>query len=383
MKIWFEKLLGAENVSEEIADKEVYSTDASRVKGVGGARLVCWVETEKQVHQIILFAKRNKIGIVARGGGTNLVGSAVPDNSVVIDFSKMNKILKVGKDFAIVQPGITIDSLNKQLGDKMFPIIPLNSGVTTLGGLVALNEGSPRSFKYGRAENFVVSAEMIDGTGRSQELRGKDICGTEGAVGLITKIKIKLVPKITGVSYEIFRFDELEPLTEKISVLRNRTDVLSIEYINDVAAQVCLFGNKNYLLVEYEGKGGVVVKDEIKKLLDKRHKMRHLLFNAGYTIIQDPVIPFNNLVEFLYWLKMNKVPCFGHAGSGVMHPVFKDYKKIKPMYVVVDRLGGKVNGELGIGLLSKEFLKEEAKGSFKVLKDKYDPENILNRGKIV
>ena len=108
MKNWFEKTLGKENVTEEIADKEVYSTDASRIKG--SARIVCWVENDKQIHQIILFAKRNKVGLVARGGGSNLVGSAVPDNSVVVDFSRMNKILKKGNDYAIVQPGITIDS---------------------------------------------------------------------------------------------------------------------------------------------------------------------------------------------------------------------------------------------------------------------------------
>ncbi len=383
MKNWFEKIVGAENVSEEIVDKEVYSTDASRIKSAGGTRIVCFVETDKQIHQIILFAKRNKIDIVARGGGSNLVGSAVPDNSIVIDFSKMNKILKVGKDCAIVQPGITIDSLNEQLGDKMFPVIPLSSDITTIGGCVSMNYGSPRSFKYGRTSEWVVNAEIIDGTGRSRELRSKDICGSEGGIGLITKVKIKLIPKVTGVSYEIFSFNELEPLVEKVSMLRNRTDVLSIEFINSVAAQVCLFGDKNYLLVEYEGKGGVVVKDEIKKLLVKRANMRHLLFNADYKIIQDPVVPFNNLVEFLYWLKMNKVPCFGHLGNGVLHPVFKDLAKIKPMYVVVNRLGGEANGEFGIGLLNKEYVKENKKAEFKILKDKYDPENILNRGKLV
>ena len=166
-------------------------------------------------------------------------------------------------------------------------------------------------------------------------------------------------------------------------MLKNRTDVLSVEFINDIASEVCLFGNKNYLLIEYEGKGGVVVKDEIKTLLSKRRQMRFLLYNAGYKIIQDPGVPFNNLVEFLYWLKMNKVPCFGHIGTGVLHPVFKNLEKIKQMYVVVNRLGGDVNGELGIGLLNKEFLKEDFKTEFGKLKEKYDPEGILNKGKVI
>ena len=80
---------------------------------------------------------------------------------------------------------------------------------------------------------------------------------------------------------------------------------------------------------------------------------------------------------------MNKVPCFGHIGTGVLHPVFKNIKKIKQMYVVVDRLGGKINGELGIGLLNKEFVKEDFKSEFLKLKEKYDPEGILNKGKVV
>ncbi len=381
MKNWFEKVVGKENVTEEIADKEVYGTDASRIKG--SARIIAWVENEKQVHQIVLFSKRNKLNLVARGGGTNLVGSTVPDNSVVVDFSRMNKILQVGKDYAIVEPGIIIDELNKKLKDKMFPVVPLSSDTATIGGLVAMNSGSPRSFKYGRASSWIISAEMIDGTGRTIELKGEEICGSEGTLGLITKIKIRLADKIQNVSYELFEFDSLEPLVEKASMLKNRTDVLSIEFINSIASEICLLGEKNYLLVEYEGKGGAVIKDEIKNILKRRYQMRHLLFNAGYKIIQDPMVPMNNMVEFLYWLRMNRVPCFGHIGIGVLHPVFKDMEKIKQMYVVVNGFNGEVNGELGIGLLNKEFLKENFKTKFMKLKQKYDPENILNKGKIV
>ena len=189
MKNWFEKTVGKENVSEEISDKEVYGTDSSRIKG--NARLVVWVENAKQIHQIILFAKRNKIDLVARGGGTNLVGGCVPENSVVIDFSKMNKILEVGRDFAVVEPGIIVDELNSKLKDKMFPVIPLSSDIATIGGLVAMNAGSPRSFKYGRVEDWVLGAEIIDGSGRSKDLKS-EIVGSEGCLGLITKIKLKL-----------------------------------------------------------------------------------------------------------------------------------------------------------------------------------------------
>lgn len=381
MKNFFEKVVGKENVTEEIADKEVYSTDASRIKG--SARLIVWVENDKQIHQIVLFAKRNKINLVARGGGTNLVGSAVPDNSVVVDFSRMNKILQIGTDYAIVEPGIIIDELNKRLKDKMFPIIPLSSDIATIGGAVAMNAGSPRSFRYGRTNDWVVSAEIIDGTGRTMELNGEDIVGSEGTLGLMTKIKIRLANKIKGTSYEVFGFDKLEPIVEKVAMLKNRTDVLSIEFINSIASEICLLGDKNYLLIEYEGKGGTVIKDEIKSLLNKRYQMRALLFNAGYKIIQDPKIPINNLVEFLYWLRMNKVPCFGHIGTGVLHPVFTDLEKIKQMHIVVRGFNGEINGELGIGLLNKEFVKENFKTNFMKLKQKYDPEGILNKGKII
>ena len=381
MKNWFENLVGKDNVSEEISDKEIYSTDASRIKG--NTRIVVYVENDKQIHKIILFAKRNKAGIVARGGGTNLVGSTVPDNSIVVDFSRMNKILEKSGNYAIVQPGITIDELNKQLGDKMFPIIPLSSDIATIGGFVAMNGGSPRNFKYGKTSDWIVSAELIDGSGRAREFKGSDICGTEGIVGLMTKIKIKLVDKITNVSYEVFGFESLEPLIEKVAMLKNRTDVLSLEFINDIAASVCLFGNKNYLVIEYEGKGGTIVKDEIKNLLDKRYNMKALLYNADYKILQSPKIPFNNLIEFLYWLKMNKVPCFGHIGTGVLHPAFKDLERVKQMGIVVEKLEGEMNGELGIGILNKFFVKEDVKSRFIKLKEKYDPDGLLNKGKII
>ena len=82
---WFEKLVGKENISDEIIDREIYSTDGSQIKG--RADKVIWVTDVKQVHQIVLYARRHEKPITARGAGTNLVGATVPFDALVVDFT--------------------------------------------------------------------------------------------------------------------------------------------------------------------------------------------------------------------------------------------------------------------------------------------------------
>ena len=112
---WFERVVGKENVSEEEVDRLAYSTDASQFKG--NTKLVVWPRSAAEVHKIILFAKRNKTRLVIRGAGSGLVGGCVPESEVVVDLSRLNRILKINeyeRSF-IVESGVVLNDLNSSL----------------------------------------------------------------------------------------------------------------------------------------------------------------------------------------------------------------------------------------------------------------------------
>lgn len=377
---FFTRTLGKENVSEEKADLEVYATDSSRINGT--ARLVLWPENAKQVHQVILFAKRANLNLIFRGGGTNLVGSTVPQNSVVIDMSKMNRILDVGKDFIVVEPGITVDDINRVLNDKYFPIVPYSSSVATIGGMISTNASCARSLKFGRMEDWVQEVEIIDGTGRTKKT--KEVIGKEGMLGCIIKAKLKLTYKVSETSLTVFKFNTSEELSGKVFELKDNEHVLSMEFINELAAKLSGLEEKNYLIVEYLGDDGKIIdKGKKRQILMKREEVPSCLVLKGYIFEEDVKVPTENLAEFLYWAKHKKVPCFGHIAYGIIHPCLKSREDVKSLYDIVLNLNGELTGEYGIGLLKKDVASAKFKSDLIKLKKVHDPKGIMNMGKLI
>jgi len=284
MNSWFEKLVGKENISDEIVDREVYGTDGSQVQG--NASKVIWVSNAKQVHQIVLYAKRNKMDIVPRGAGTSLVGGVVPFNSIVIDFTKMDKII-IGKDYAIVEPGVVLDDLNSKLKDKFFPIIPENSGVCTIGGMCGVNAFGIYERKYGRMKDWVSEVEMIDGNGKSRKY-GNEVLGMEGIIGVITRVKLRLVDKIVEKSMSVFKFQQVEDAIGKISSLKFNKNILSIEFISASAAVLSGLETKHYVIVQYVGlEGEIKDNQEMERILGIRRGVFKNVAEKGFTYVED------------------------------------------------------------------------------------------------
>lgn len=384
MKDFFETVVGKENISEEIGDKEVYSTDASGIQG--RTRLVVWIENPKQAHQIILYAKRTKMNIVARGGGSNLVGGVVPNNSIVMDFSRMNKVLEKDKEYVIVEPGITVDELNNKIG-KYFPIVPGSSKVSTIGGMIAMNSLGLESYKYGSVKDWVLGLKILDGTGKTKNLSGKDVeefCGSEGCAGIIIEAKLKVIDKIEKKSLDVFKLEDIESLIDKVFELRRDKEIIGLHFMNSLAAKLSGFSDINYVIVEYEGfKGNIKDEVRIKKILDLLGTLNVYLGSYDYKIVQDPKIDLENVAEFLYWLKNNNIPCYGQIGLGVLYPCFKSLTKVKEMFLFIDKYDAEVTSGHGVGLLKKDFVKEIGKVRFNKLKEKYDPNRVLGKGKVV
>ncbi len=380
MNTWFEKLVGKENISDEIIDIEVYSTDGSQIKGK--ANKVIWVENEKQVHQIVLYARRNKMDVVARGAGTSLVGGVVPFNSIVIDLTKMNK-MTIGKDHAIVEPGVILDDLNSMLADKFFPVIPEDSSVCTIGGMCGVNSTGRYERKYGRMKDWVMEVEMIDGNGKLRKC-GNEVIGMEGIIGVITKIKLKLADGVIERSMNIFKFQRIEDAVNRLLNLKSNKDVLAIEFISASAAILSGLEARHYIIVEYHGlEGEIKDNNEIERIWKIRKNVFSGLAGKGFVFVEDASLPTENLTELVYWLEKKGVPSYGPVGVGVVYPCFDEREDVKEFYEFIKELNGKVGSVFGYGILKKEFVEEERKKELMELKAKFDPYEIMNRGKVI
>src|SRR4030042_2386019 len=183
-----------------ITKKEMvcYNTDASRL--IGNTKSVFFPKTVKEVQKII---KTSKLDIIPRGAGSEKVGGVIPNNSVVVDMSKMNKASNFNllKRTVCVEAGITIRELNEKL-NKMgfeFPIQTNNQGISSIGGMIALNQIGNREMKYGKMKDWVEEIEFVDGRGEIRKI-GKseivDVCGMEGITGIIISAVLKIFPKI-------------------------------------------------------------------------------------------------------------------------------------------------------------------------------------------
>ena len=269
MSNYLSKLLGEESVSENESDIITYSTDASQLEGL--TSFVVWPKTKEQVHQIILYARRNKKDLVVRGAGTNLVGSVIPQNSIVMDMSKMNRILKASKlrFYVEVEPGanpLKLNNLLKKVNLEL-PVTPSSEEICTIGGMVATNCYGIKSTGYGSIRKWVSELEIIDGSGKLITVRGSkidDFCGTEGTAGIITRIKLKLIEKQQKTSLTIYEFDNISDLLQKARKLKNE-NILVMEFISKEIKKHFSEDPKDTLIVEFESdQGQITEKKEIE-----------------------------------------------------------------------------------------------------------------------
>ena len=374
--------IGDENVSQKDIDRIAYSSDASRIKGV--ADTVVWPKTVEDIRQTISYAKRHKLNLVPRGAGTGLVGGAVPQNSVVVDLCKMDKFV-VKEDRAIVQPGVVLDDLNSA-SDFILPVIPGSHKVCTIGGMIATNAAGMRAFRYGKMIDWIEELRVIDGSGKLLKIKGENIknfCGMEGTTGVVVQAKLKLTKLPENMSISVFNFDTITNLVERFHELR-KENVLALEYVDRLSSNLIGLGDANHLIVEYEGDEGNIKGEDMQEVWNMRDNLYPSIASKGYTVVEDPKIPLESIDKFLYWLQKNEIPTFGHIGIGVVHPhLKKDSKLFEEMFAVVKKLKGSVSGEHGIGLLKKSYLDKESVENIRKLKEVYDPNNILNGGKLI
>lgn len=339
---------------------------------------VMFPENVSQVSKIVKYANENNLTIIPRAQGTNHCGATRPTkNSIVLHFSKMDKIIKIDKInlTATVEPNVIIGDLNKELDrlNLFFPPDPSNLAVSTVGGAIALCAGGPRTFKYGNTKDYVINLEVVlaDGTivntskDLSKNVTGYNLTslftGSEGTLGIITKATLKLIPKPQCRLLTLAYFDTLEASAECVNEIINsglvpstidlldKNTLLTIERFNpcglednfEASLLIELDGFKNNVEYELDILKEILLKSNSQKIIQAKNdeenekiwKARRGAYSAvtqlkPNVVTEDIVVPRTKIVECVKKIKeiskkYNITVCImGHAGDGNIHPNF-------------------------------------------------------------
>jgi len=364
---------------------KAYETDASEIKGNSTEVIIPTTITELQL-SVIKYPK-----ITIRGAGTGLVGGSVPQNDIVIDLSKFNKIGEFNRIRRTieVEAGVVLDDLNEFLEgyDLEFPVQPSSHSVCTLGGMIATNAVGSRAVKYGRTYNWIEWLDIVNSSGRIErkfKAELTDYSGMEGISGIIIKACLKLEDKKQRTA-ELIELDNISAMIEKVKELKRNQYVSMIEFYDKSISKILGLKENYYLLVEYESEEGSINKEEYKQLMRIRDNLYPTIARSGNHILEDPKLFLDKIPEIMDWFENNKIPVFGHISTGILHACFSEYNKdkIKDMMKIVKRLSGQITGEHGIGLVKKQFVEEQDKNLIRLVKKRTDPTNKFNQNKVI
>jgi len=445
------KIVGEEDYTERLIDMVSYSYDASE----HSHRPSCgvWPGSAEEVSEILKLANRTKIPVIPRGAGTGLSGMAVPTKGgIVLDLNHMDKILKISIEdrLAVVQPGVVYASLENALAPYgfCFPPDPSSGKVSTLGGNVATNAGGIKGAKYGTTRDYVLGLQVVLPDGRimrtgsktMKSVSGYDLTrlfvGSEGTLGVVTEIILKINPKPRATSTALATFDNLEDAGHAVTEIMHSGILPSVLEILGRETLVAINQNTDLnlpevdamLLVETDGYTSEETEYQMKKILDifrKNHaqEVKEAKSEADVTelwkarksayavlarikthfVLEDVTVPIGKVAKMLRGVneiakKYNlQIAAFGHAGDGNLHPQILydgyDPDQVKRMeaasgelFNLAISLEGTLTGEHGIGLSKARYMTLEhdpaAMEVMRSLKRMFDPNNILNPGKM-
>ena len=364
---------------------KAYETDASQLKGILDKVII--PEKIEEVQKAV----RDNSKITIRGAGTGLVGGSVPNGTVIIDLSKLNKITNFNsiRKTIEVEAGVVLDDLNQFLEryGLEFPVNPSSHEVCTLGGMIATDAVGSRAIKYGKTSNWIEWLEIIDSQGRIQKkLKSEitDFSGLEGISGVIIKASLRLSEKKERTA-SIIEKDSIGKIIEKVKELKRNSNVSMIEFYGRSVSNILGLSSNYHLIVEFESNEGEKTNKEYQDLLRIRDQVYPLLAQASFSKIEDPKLFLDKIPELIFWLEHNNLPVFGHISVGILHPCFskETENKIPEMIKIVKRLSGQISGEHGIGLIKKQYVEPQDKNLLKILKKRIDPSNKFNPGKVI
>lgn len=245
------KVLNKDKILFREEERYCYAEDSANIKdGITLPDVVVFVETIEDVQQVLKYANLHEIPVVSRGAGTNTVGSCVcRQGGIVLNFSKMNKILEFNTDDMTmkVQPGVVLADIKQKAEEAglFYPPDPSNFRVSTIGGSVAQSSGGPKSFKYGTTKDYILSLKVVlaDGTllrlgsGTIKDAVGYHlnqlIIGSEGTLAVVVEIELKLIPKPESNALITAYFDSIESAVSGVNgIIRERIFPATIDFMD-------------------------------------------------------------------------------------------------------------------------------------------------------
>lgn len=371
------KIVGKENLLLGQEEMYCYSFDSTNIsEDTILPQAVVFPENTKQVSEILKFAYKNDVPVIARAAGTNLVGACLPkEGGIILHFSRMNKIVEINRNnlYCKVEPGVVVADLQaevERLG-LYYPPDPSNLAVSMIGGSIGLSSGGPRTFKYGTTKDYVIDLEVVlaDGTvintgsSCSKNVTGYNLTqlfvGSEGTLGIVTQATIRLIPKPEAKRVMLVYFNSLEDatlavneiisnlITPSVIDLMDKNTIQTIEKFypvglltdKEAALLIEIDGFENGIDSQYEKIISICEQNnsayiQTAKTEEETQKIwiaRRSAFGAAAklapdVVVEDVVVPRDNIVNLIKGVTQIcekyslKVCIVGHIGDGNIHP---------------------------------------------------------------
>ena len=448
----FAAIVGQNSVLVEAEDLVPYGFDGTAaLKGRPDA--VVFAKTTAQVAECVRLAAGARIPIVTRGSGTGLSGGSVPSQgSLVLCLVHMNAILDVDpRNLTLrAQPGAITARIDEAAGRHglFYPPDPGSMRISTIGGNVAENSGGLRGLKYGVTRDYVMGLEVVLPDSRIARFGNqcvKDVAGyslkdlfvgSEGTLGVITEVLLKLVPRPASRRTMLALYDRIEDAAQTVSAIvaahiipctLEFLDRMTTRSVEEYAHVGLPTDCEAVLLMETDGHPVVVAEESAQmEALARAHGARDVrtardeaealqlasarrnAFSAlarqrPTTILEDVTVPRSELASMVAFIAETaagfglQIGTFGHMGDGNLHPTFlADERDADEMHRVHEALeaivkrtlevGGTITGEHGVGLAKKPWLRQQVGDAsldlMRQIKGTLDPLNLLNPGKI-
>ena len=419
----------------------------------GVPAVVVMVKTVEEVAAIVKYAAANRTPIVGRGSGTGLSGGSVPSmGCIVLCTAQMDKVIELDeKNLTVLVESGCITQKVTDLADSvgfLYPPDPGSMKISTIGGNVAENSGGLRGLKYGITRDYVMGMEVVLADGSTvwlgnkcvKDVAGysmKDIfIGSEGTLGIITKVLLKLVPKPAAKKTMLATYARMDSASDTVSAIiaakiipctLEFLDKITIKCVEDFAKIGLPLDAEAILLMETDGHPAAVedqaaqmveiakrcgatsvqiaqtAEESVRLASARRSAFSALARVSPTTILEDATVPRSELSKMIRFIQdvgarhNLKIGTFGHMGDGNLHPTFlTDERNTEEMGrvhraldAIVDKtlaLGGTITGEHGVGLAKKAWLPRQfdpaSLGLMRTIKRSLDPANLLNPGKI-
>ncbi len=444
------RVLHGDRISED------YGRDEMLEYGQAMPEAVLLAKSADEISQLMQYCSKHRIPVTTRGAGTGLCGGCVPiHGGIVLSTEKMNKVLEVDiKNMtATVEPGLLIIDFPKSLvGTGLFYPPDPGEKTATIGGNAMTNAGGMRAVRYGVTRDYILGMQMVLPDGEITEFGGKVVktssgyplmqllIGSEGTLGILTQLTVKLIPEPKANASLLIPFDDLDQCIDAVpGILISGCEPTAVEFMEkEVIRSAETYLGKQfpdsssdaYLLVRLDGVSWDALQPNINTLCETALKLgardvlmadtaerKESLWNPRGAFLEainnsthsmdecDVVVPRDKIAAFVrFSIRVGqennvRLCSFGHAGDGNLHiyvcqdnyeeavwkPLVK--KVMEELYDHALSLGGEVSGEHGIGHAKRQFLLESVGDRQMALmagiKALFDPHGIMNPGKVV